>query len=165
MATIPTSKKPILCLDFDGVIHRYSKGWMDGSIYDPVTEGFWPWVIRATRTFDARIFSSRFTTENQAKEGYLYLQKEFMQWSQRQTTHPGVDAFHQIGLTISLTKPPAFVTIDDRALTFTGDWEDFPALQVLEFKTWSQNPYIPYAYASLLNAATGAVEEGPVDEL
>jgi hypothetical protein len=26
-------------MDFDGVIHKYSKGWLDGSIYDEPMEG------------------------------------------------------------------------------------------------------------------------------
>jgi len=28
-----------VALDFDGVIHKYSKGWHDGTIYDDPIEG------------------------------------------------------------------------------------------------------------------------------
>jgi hypothetical protein len=33
------TRKGTIGLDFDGPVHRYSKGWLDGSIYDEPTPG------------------------------------------------------------------------------------------------------------------------------
>ena len=52
------------------------------------------------------------------------------------------------GLEWPLEKPAAFVTIDDRALTFDGTWPDIEALK--QFQPWNKRPF----------GATGTFPEG-----
>jgi hypothetical protein len=41
--------KPILCVDFDGVIHSYSSGWQGADIVnDPPTPGALAWLAKAS---------------------------------------------------------------------------------------------------------------------
>ncbi len=116
--------KPILALDFDGVIHRYSKGWQEGVIYDPPTDGFAEWLIEAREHFTIVIVSSRL----QSREGYEAMYNWMVE--------------HEIPyreqLVFSQTRPPALITIDDRAITFTGDWKDYPMRWLKAFKPWNQ---------------------------
>jgi len=124
--------KPILCLDFDGVVHSYEDGWKDGSVYGTVVDGFWEWAIRAADLFQLVIYSSR----SKKAEDILAMEKWLdIEWAK--FPESGLVARPLIGY--AHAKPPAFITIDDRALTFRGDWTD-PALDpyhLRNFKPWN----------------------------
>lgn len=52
--------KPILCVDFDGVIHSYTSGWKgSATVSDPPVPGALRWLWKATEWFDVQIYSSR----------------------------------------------------------------------------------------------------------
>src|SRR5580704_6915214 len=52
--------KPILCVDFDGVIHSYASGWKGATVIpDPPVKGALRWLWKATEWFDVQIYSSR----------------------------------------------------------------------------------------------------------
>jgi hypothetical protein len=120
--------KPILCIDFDGVIHGYSKGWQDGSIYDPIVPGFLPWAEQAQKQFRLVIYSSRSASEAGRLAMGNWLAEQLRRW------HGEPIAFE-----MAAEKPPAFLTIDDRAICFQGNWMapelHFDALRA--FKPWN----------------------------
>jgi hypothetical protein len=131
-------KKPIMCVDFDGVIHSYTTPWINEfTIPDPPVSGALAWLWEATKHFTVHIYSSRSKTEagRNAMQTWLcnYAKAEFppnhpMCWE------PG-PAYPII---FSHEKPPAFLTIDDRALTFNGTWENLVPANLLNFKSWNK---------------------------
>lgn len=112
--------KPILCLDFDGVIHSYSSGWKGvGVIPDPPIPGALEFVNSALAHFEVHIYSSR----SESQEG----RKAMVDWLDKH-------GFPIHAICFPHHKPAAFVTLDDRALTFTGV---FPEVnELLNFKPW-----------------------------
>lgn len=123
--------KPILCLDFDGVIHSYTSGWKGArNIPDPPVEGALDFISEALHSgWDVVIHSSR-----ARYWGGITAMRNWLR------THAGnqwdgpFEGFCQVRF--ARWKPPAVVTIDDRALTFTGQW---PALAELKaFKPWNK---------------------------
>lgn len=134
------SKKPILCLDFDGVIHSYRSGWQGmNNIPDPPVMGAFDAIKGYMEHFEVHIFSSR-----SFNEGGL---KAMKQWFWDQTD---VDDSWINNIVFDTVKPPAKVTLDDRAITFTGAWP--PAADLLAFEPWthSQNPL--HHYRAIINA-------------
>lgn len=126
--------KPILCLDFDGVIHSYENGWQNGLIYGDVTPGFFEWLELARFLFKIVIYSSRSKTNEGVKAMSLWLHEKRNAWvkagGQRHPTEP-------LEIEFAHEKPPAFLTIDDRAVQFNGNWDLFDPHQLRKFKPWN----------------------------
>ena len=102
----PNFKKTLL-IDFDRVIHKYSHGFMDGTIYDvPV-----PGAVEAIKKLQEADYNVMvFTSISQLGSKR---EKWIRQWLKKQ------------GLKIRVThqKYPAIAIIDDRAIRFTH-WRD-----------------------------------------
>jgi hypothetical protein len=123
--------KPTLCVDFDGVIHLYSKGWQDGTIYDVMVPGFFEWAAEAQKYFKLVIYSSRSSTEEGRFAMGRWLADNLRSWQG-----------NPIELTMAAEKPAAWLTIDDRAIRFTGDWSE-PLLHpeaLLVTRSWADPP-------------------------
>lgn len=126
--------KPILCIDFDGVIHSYEKGWQNGEIYGTVLPGFFDWAAYAKNIFKLVIYSSRSKNPETLKQMSDWLQIELQFWIPLTTETLSFEDFE-----FAHEKPPAFLTIDDRAICFKGDWssEELDLTTLRNFKPWN----------------------------
>lgn len=157
-----TKRKPILCLDFDGVLHSYTSGWKGArNIPDPPVPGALEFVVGALDRFHVCILSSRSHQWGGRRAMKRWLKRHLMQeafahgddhqaipawWLRRIYQTAFADPWNdevewaaervvkEIGW--PLFKPAAMVTIDDRALTFNGTWPAADGL--LAFKPWNK---------------------------
>ncbi len=138
-------RKPILCLDFDGVIHSYTSGWQGANVVgDPPVAGALEFIREAVKSFDVQIYSSR-----SGQDGGINAMQE---WLIKHYNNDDYGTFVLDVLGWPAEKPPAMITIDDRALTFHGT---FPSIDdLLAFKPWNKKP----------TGATGDFPQGKLNE-
>ena len=135
--------KLIICVDFDGVIHDYFKGWQNGEIYGEVLPGFFEWAKSAKKDFDIVIYSSRSKDETMRLTMINWLFDRYAAWQfgQKNSVSPDdcEDSFNYL-FTFSNEKPAAFLTIDDRVICFKGDWysSELSAESIKSFKPWNK---------------------------
>lgn len=124
-----------IAIDFDGVIHKYSKGWQDGSIYDKPFDGVFEAIEKLMKTHTVFIFSTR--SPRQIKkwiDKHIWEEKEHwclpeLAWYPKYRFEAQIIPFwtkfwnKPDTLGITSRKFPAEVYIDDRALKFEGNWE------------------------------------------
>jgi hypothetical protein len=125
--------KPTLCLDFDGCIHSYERGWQNGVIYGDIVPGFFEWAERAATAFRLVIYSSRSQDPRTQAAMREWLNDRYRSWfgDHGRGTQVTFEFAHE--------KPAAWLTVDDRAIRFEGDWNAPElALDALRtFKPWN----------------------------
>jgi hypothetical protein len=152
------SNKPVLCVDFDGVVHSYISGWKGPrNIPDPPVPGALEFLANALDSFEVNIYSSR--------SRYPFARAAMKEWLRKEYTELAPDYWstpHWLGVRVACItikrpwkrevevgvcklvdkfkfptkKPAASILLDDRAITFTGK---FPSIDSLKaFKPWNK---------------------------
>ena len=143
--------KLILCLDFDGVIHSYASGWKGADVIpDPPVPGAIDFLRGAVDHFKVMVFSSRSNLP-----GGIDAMRAYLEVFLRHEIADQEEAIRIMSLIDwPIEKPPAFIGIDDRVLTFDGTWPSMDSLK--SFQPWNKRP------PSL--GATGQFSEGKISE-
>lgn len=156
--------RPVLVLDFDGVIHSYSSGWKGASVIpDDAVPGAIEFILSALKQYEVSILSSRSHQWGGKSAMKKWLKKQLICWIQSTYDLPHnevMSIWNAAGFSPGMDfwdvevddwaasvikqikwpwfKPAALVTIDDRAMTFTGEWPDMDDIK--SFKPWNKKP-------------------------
>lgn len=122
--------KKLLCMDFDGVIHAYNSGWQGATtVADPPVNGAFDFLQNASGKMDVCIYSSR-----SGEPGGIQAMQNWME--RRLINYYGQIPDWYAKVKWPTSKPAASVSIDDRAITFTGEWPNVDDL--VSFQPWNK---------------------------
>ena len=109
------TEKNQLGLDFDGVIHKNSKGFHDGTIYDEPLDGAIESVkyLNETLGYDLVIYTCKATPDRPLVDGKTGIQLVW-EWLDKHDIKDNVKD-------VTYIKPNAVAYIDDKAIRF-NDW-------------------------------------------
>lgn len=146
--------KPIICIDFDGVIHGYQSGWKGAHVVpDPPVPGAIDALLSYLDAgFDVAIFSARSKDIRGRWAMQAWLRQAIQaHWETTQYVADRTPSLVECECWSDATgierrfkwpwfKPSAIITIDDRALTFNGDWSDaaYTPARVRGFRPWNK---------------------------
>jgi hypothetical protein len=111
-----------IIIDFDGVINSYRSGWLGDTslIPDPPVSGVKKAIDKLRKDYRVVVYSSRCNNKGGVEAIKKYLNKHSIL----------VDE-------VVKEKVPAFVQIDDRAITFNGKWDDNFIEKIKDFRPWT----------------------------
>ena len=97
----------VVALDFDGVMHKYSKGWQKGQIYDPPVESLKEALVFLAARYRVVVYTARTASDLKLIWNWLY-----------------EHGLHRYVSEVTFIKPKAKLYVDDRAYRFTGSWTE-----------------------------------------
>jgi ribonucleotide monophosphatase NagD (HAD superfamily) len=108
---VKENEKSVICLDFDGVIYKNSKGFVDGTLYDePVDEALESLKTLYQKGFQIILHSCKCNPERPLVNG-LNGKELIRNWLKK------YDVSHTVSDIVHI-KPNAVVYIDDKGLRF-----------------------------------------------
>lgn len=111
-------KQKIICVDFDGVLHSYASGWQGADkVPDEPVPGALEWLDRLVQ--DKRFHVCIYSARSRYPSGLDAMSR----WLEQHATNK-YQAMRFAGLSFPKQKPAAFMTIDDRAFCFEGEFPD-----------------------------------------
>lgn len=129
------SKKQTIVFDFDGVIHKYSKGWCDGSIYDEANLDVIDIMYKLmTMGYSVAIVSTRHPiqiSEWWNKQDFPVKADPVINDTPFWNNTKYVGIFNR--------KIPAMVYVDDRGYKFDANKIDTLLDEICNFKTWQES--------------------------
>lgn len=102
-----------LAIDFDGVVHKSSKGFYDGTVYDTPVEGAIDAIKTLSKNYNIIIFSAKAKSDRPLVNGKTGIEL-ITEWLNKYGVLEHVKE-------ITAEKPRAIAYIDDRGIRFT-DW-------------------------------------------
>lgn len=103
-----------LAIDFDGVIHKNSKGFFDGTVYDDPVEGSHIALEKLAKQYRLIIFSAKARTDRPLIQGKTGIEL-IWEWLEKHNLKQFISE-------VVSEKPRALYYIDDKAIHFT-DWD------------------------------------------
>lgn len=145
--------KKIICFDFDGVIHEYTSPWTrEDEIHDGPVEGVFDFMCKLILTgeYEIAVYSSRSKSYAGVNAMRIWMTYNFEKYAFKEKKDfyvkqfiDSIDPLDSVvlsfigNLSFPETKPHAFISIDDRAITFRGTFRDMFE-KIENFKPWNR---------------------------